>query len=76
MFTNSHSVFEVSCRLAILCTASPAVFARELDVLGTHTDHGFNGNHHTFFQQGACTRNTIVGNIGAFVHLESNTMST
>ena len=62
-------------RLGILCTACPAVLLGELDILGAHADHGFDSDYHTFFQEGTRTRDTIVGNIGAFVHLETDAMT-
>ena len=68
-------MLEMCGRLTILCTTSPTVFFGELDVFGTHAHHRLDCNNHTFFQQSTRAVDSIVADVGVFVHLESDTVS-
>ena len=74
--SDSHCVFEMSSGLTIFGSTGPPVFAREDDILGTHAYHRFNSYDHTLFEQRACTRHSIIGDVGAFVHFEADTVAT
>ena len=74
--SDGNCMLKVCCWFAIFGAAGPAIFTRENNIFGTHADHRLDSNDHSFFEQRTCARDTIVGNIGAFVHLETNAMST
>ena len=75
VFADGDGVLEVGGGLAVFGAAGPTVFLGELDILGSHTDHGFYGYDHAFFEQGAGAGDSIVGDVGAFVHFEAYTMA-
>ena len=75
VFADGDGVLEVGGGLAVFGAAGPAVLLGELDILGPHTDHGFYGYDHAFFEQGAGAGDSIVGDVGAFVHFEAYAMA-
>ena len=76
VYANGDCVLKVGCGLAIFGAAGPAIFTREDNILGTHADHWLDSNDHAFFEQWASAGDTIVGDIGAFVHFETYAMTT
>jgi hypothetical protein len=75
LFADGNSVLEMGSGLAVFGTAGPTVLLREFDILGTHADHGLDGYDHSLFEKGTSSRYTKIGHIGAFVHLEADSMA-
>ena len=72
---DGYGVLEVGSGLAVAGAAGPAVLLGELDVLGAHAHHGFYGDDHALFEEGARAGDTEVGHVGGFVHLESHAVA-